>query len=209
MDIYRTEEEQIQALKQWWKKNGVSVIGGIIIGAGCIFGWRGWQTYLILQSQAASDIYQEMISAAQEDRPEDAQNHAHMIREHYESTPYGQYAALSLAKYAVENSDYAVAEDQLRWVMDNASQEQIRHIARLRLARILLAGNKLTEAQALVERGGDQGAFTASYEEIKGDIYVRQNNREAAREAYIRAKEGGYTLLQTDLIIDIKLEDLG
>lgn len=161
MEVYRTEAEQIQALKQWWNENGKAIIAGVVIGFAALFGWRGWQANLTTESLAASDIYQQMIGSARADQPETAQTHANTLLAEYKSTAYAHYAALLLAKYAAENTDYASAGEQLRRVMDTASQEQIRHIARLRLARVLLADNKFTDAQALLD-GTDQGQFTPS-----------------------------------------------
>ena len=38
----RTEEEQVEALKSWWKENGKSLIMGVVIAVAAVFGWRGW-----------------------------------------------------------------------------------------------------------------------------------------------------------------------
>ncbi|MEW8396328.1 MAG: tetratricopeptide repeat protein, partial [Candidatus Thiodiazotropha sp.] len=40
MSEYQTEEEQVEAIKRWWKENGTSVIAGLVIGLGGIFGWQ-------------------------------------------------------------------------------------------------------------------------------------------------------------------------
>lgn len=208
MEVYRTEAEQIQALKQWWNENGKAIIAGVVIGFAALFGWRGWQANLTTESLAASDIYQQMIGSARADQPETAQTHANTLLAEYKSTAYAHYAALLLAKYAAENTDYASAGEQLRRVMDTASQEQIRHIARLRLARVLLADNKFTDAQALLD-GTDQGQFTPLYQELQGDIHIRQGNRDAARRAYLGVQSSAAGPQQADPILDIKLEDLG
>ena len=42
MDIHRTEEEQVEAIKTWWKANGTSVIVGVVLGVAVIFGVRYW-----------------------------------------------------------------------------------------------------------------------------------------------------------------------
>jgi len=31
LDVYSTEEEQVEAIKKWWNENGKSIIAGIII----------------------------------------------------------------------------------------------------------------------------------------------------------------------------------
>ena len=35
MDVYKTEEEQVEAIKKWWQENGKSIIAGVVIAAGC------------------------------------------------------------------------------------------------------------------------------------------------------------------------------
>lgn len=37
---HRTEEEQVAALKQWWKDNGNSLIIGVGLALAVVFGWK-------------------------------------------------------------------------------------------------------------------------------------------------------------------------
>ena len=64
MSTYQTEEEQVEAIKKWWKENGKSVIGGIVLGFAIIGGWKGWQGYQQNQGEAASQVYDAMRQAA-------------------------------------------------------------------------------------------------------------------------------------------------
>ena len=32
MEVYTTEEQQVEVIKEWWKENGTSVIAGTVIG---------------------------------------------------------------------------------------------------------------------------------------------------------------------------------
>ena len=64
MDVYKTEDEQWEAVRQWWRENGMSAVFGIVLGLGAIFGWRWWQTHQIEQAEAASGIYQTALKAA-------------------------------------------------------------------------------------------------------------------------------------------------
>ena len=56
MSTYQTDEEQVEAIKRWWKENGKSVIGGIVLRFAVIGGWQGWQGYQRNQGEAASMI---------------------------------------------------------------------------------------------------------------------------------------------------------
>ncbi len=98
MDVYQSDEEQIDALKKWWQENGNSVIAGVILGLTAIFGWRGWQDYKIEQAEAASELYQQMVIAVRDDKnAKNAKETANNILAEYESTAYSVFAKLTLA----------------------------------------------------------------------------------------------------------------
>jgi predicted negative regulator of RcsB-dependent stress response len=39
---YETDDEKVEAIKKWWKDNGISVATGVVIGLAVVFGWRAW-----------------------------------------------------------------------------------------------------------------------------------------------------------------------
>ena len=45
METFRTEEEQVEAIKRWWQENGKSTVLGVAIAMAAVFGWRGWNDY--------------------------------------------------------------------------------------------------------------------------------------------------------------------
>ena len=62
MDVYTSEDEQVEALKKWWKENGKSVIGGVIIGAGLLFGGRAYIEQGKWQVDIAGTLYPAQVS---------------------------------------------------------------------------------------------------------------------------------------------------
>jgi len=40
VDEFSTEDEQVEAIKKWWKENGTSLIVGVVLGLSVLFGWR-------------------------------------------------------------------------------------------------------------------------------------------------------------------------
>ena len=44
MEEYRTEEEQVEALRRWWDENGRSTIAAIVIALSVGFGWQAWKS---------------------------------------------------------------------------------------------------------------------------------------------------------------------
>ena len=208
MEDYRTDEERAEALKQWWKENGTSVIGGIVIGLAAVFGWRGWQDYQITQAQAASDLYQKLIVEIRSNKNSKAREFANQILNEYSSTSYALFSHLLLAKLDVENNDYQSATKHLQWVIDNANEKEFELLARLRLARILLAENKPEESLKILEKV-DPGKFKASYEELKGDSYIRQGKIEEARNAYNQALANKTTAASDLSLLELKIGNLG
>ena len=66
MATYETEEEQLEALKKWWKENGRSILLGLLLGVLIIAGWRGWQAYQANRAESASTLYEQMESRSEE-----------------------------------------------------------------------------------------------------------------------------------------------
>jgi predicted negative regulator of RcsB-dependent stress response len=40
VDVYTTEDQQVEALKRWWKENAKSILLGVALGLAAVFGWR-------------------------------------------------------------------------------------------------------------------------------------------------------------------------
>lgn len=206
--VDRTEEEQIEAIKQWWKENGSAVILGVIIGVGALVGWRSWNTYQDNQARAASSLYQEMLTAQQQADTGKVSETGQRIINDYGGTPYVTFAAMLLASQAVADDDLETAEQHLHLAMDKANEPSIQHVARLRLLQVLIARDKYDEALKIIE-GTQFGEFTAEYEELRGDILLAQHKPDAAREAYKLAMANSRPQAPDRDLLEMKLENLG
>jgi len=208
VDVYKTEEEQVEAIKKWWHENGKSIIAGVVIGITAIFGWRAYDNHVAIQSEQASILYEQMISAARKDDGENILVYANRIIDGYQSSTYAVFASLMLAKVAAEAGELGQAETHLRWVLDNNSQDEFEHVARLRLARILIASDKLELASETlnVKNPGD---FVASYDELRGDLYVKQGKPDEAIKAYEKSLANTKGSGDAQSILQMKLNDLG
>lgn len=201
MDVYSTEEEQVQAIKQWWKDNATSLISGIVIGIAILAGYKYWTETKQQQAQQASNIYSEILSA-----PNDKSNKVEVLKSEYSSTPYAALAALLIAKDNVEHNELDKAIAQLKWVIDN-SDSGTKHIATQRLARVYLSQDNLEAAEALVKGVAAEG-FAASYNEIRGDINLAKKLPVQAKENYRLALAALIPGDQRYAIIKMKLDDL-
>ncbi len=183
---YETDEEQVEALKKWWKENGKSIFFGIVIGFALLGGWRWWQIYTEQQGLLASSMYEKVLFALEkEDVLEARQLAGHLLSQHSNS-PYAILAALNLAHKDLEEGEIDSSHARLQWVIENSQLPELAHIARLRKAKIFLSQDKVAETNTLIT-GIDQGTFVGGYAEIKGDIALAQGKIEDARQAYTEA----------------------
>ena len=187
MEQYRTEEEQVEALKRWWDENGRSIIVAIIVALGLGFGWQGWQKYQHDELETASNSYQSMLQMLSTQNDAGAATLAADIKQNYSRSTYAQFAALHLARIAVNTGDLATAESELRWVLGRADQgSDSMQLAQLRLARVLASQGEAEQALAILD-SADPGAYAAAYQVARGDILLLQERNEEAREAYSSA----------------------
>jgi predicted negative regulator of RcsB-dependent stress response len=208
VNVYETDEEKVEALKAWWKQNGKSVIGGILIGVAVLYAGKTWLTQRHSHAETASAQYEVMMQDLSQDKKDQAAEIGAAILGQYSDTPYAELASLAMAKIKVEENDLPAAKAHLHWALDNAKQSEIKLIARLRLARVLTAEGNHDEALKLVDIP-DTGKFAASYAELKGDIYVAKGQAAEARTAYNIALQSLDPGSRGRHYIEMKLDDLG
>ena len=168
MSGYQTEEEQVEALKRWWKENGTAIIAGVVIGLGGIFGWQAWGNYQDRIGQKASLAFNQLVNAKQKGETESASKQAELMRLEYEGSSYAVFAALIQAKLKLEQGDAPAARSQLEWAMAKADNESLQRLAKLNLARILLSEGDLDGAAKLADV--DTGGFAGEFAQLRGDI---------------------------------------
>ncbi|MEN8220466.1 MAG: tetratricopeptide repeat protein, partial [Pseudomonadota bacterium] len=208
MTIYETEEEQLEAIKKWWKENGISVIGGIVIGLGLLAGWRWWHFYTDQQAQIASGIYNQVLFALEKEEIPQAEQAAGKLLSEHSGSPYAVLAALNLARQDLEKGDIDSSHARLQWVIDNSRLPELAHIARLRKARLFLSQEKVAETNSLIG-GIDEATFRGAYAEIRGDIAMAQGKIDDARNAYTEAVGHMDLSSQHREWVQMKLDDLG
>lgn len=207
MEGYEHEKEQVEAIKKWWEENGKAIIVGAVIGITALVGWQSWTNYQRSISEAASAEYDQLTKAVEAGNSSAVEEHGSFIVNKYGKTPYADLAKLELAKSKYASGDAAAAQTYLQQVIDNARLPELGYIARLRLARILFADGKPDKALSQLNVTVAD-AFTAAFEELKGDIYAAQNERELARTAYTKAlaqREPG----SPQDTLQMKLDNLG
>ncbi|OEE79157.1 YfgM family protein [Vibrio ordalii] len=202
MELYDTEEQQVEAIKDWWKENGKAVIFGAVIGLGGLFGWRYYQDSVIAAQEAASESYSKAVTQLAAKGAE-----AEMVVESFidsnKGTEYAVLAALQLAKVQVEAGQIDEALAQLEWAKANTKDDAILPLATYRVARIKAEQGQFDAALADLTTITEKG-WAGRIAELRGDISLRKGDTDAAYAAYTEAQQAddaSQTLL-------MKLDDL-
>ncbi|MDN6318878.1 MAG: tetratricopeptide repeat protein [Marinobacter sp.] len=211
-----TEEEQVQAIKDWWKRNGSSLLIGIGAALVIVFGWQAWQNYQHQQRAEAANQFATLLGAfgneADDTSGETVVFVAKTLREDYTDSAYAVYGNLILARQQlIEDSNAEAAIDSLQWALDKSDEHKaISLVVRNRLARAQFSAERYDEALATIDGAGSQDnadAFAAMFSELRGDILLAQGDETGARDAYLAAREQGQQ--GRSGILELKLSDLG
>ncbi len=204
MEIYQTEEQQVEAIKGYWAQNGNTIIAGIALGFAGFIGFNLYQDNQLEQELAISDSYQTLIENSEKDADAFVANGEKFISENGNNS-YVTLTALALAKDAATHKDWPQVQKQLTTAIETAPTEGIKAIASLRLARVQVQLEQYTEALKTLNSNLPE-SFTAAIEEIKGDAYLQQGKKDLARNAYQAAIAADG--IATSPSLQIKLDDL-
>jgi predicted negative regulator of RcsB-dependent stress response len=202
------EQEQIAALKVWWKEYGTLVTVAVMACALSFAAFQGWRYYRHSQAAAAVTLYEQLDQAQRAGDHKKVRDIAARITGDYQSTAYAPLAALSAAHASFSSGDLTGAKTQLQWVMDKANQDELRDIARLRLSGVLLDEKQPDEALKLLDAKPVE-SMTGLYADRRGDILLTQRKRAEARSAYQLALDKSEAGSQYRAVIEAKLDSLG
>lgn len=209
MDEYLSESEQVDRIRQWWKQNGAWIIVGIGGGILALAGWNWWQNYQLQRAEQASAIFSVVAEAGMEGRIDEVRLGLERLEAGHGSSPYLHHGRLVLAGALVRSGDSAGAIRLLEQVMDGARDPELKSVARLRLARVLLSTGESERALGLA-RGIETGAFAAPFLELKGDALLVRGDPAGASEAYRQALAAASPLggIIDEEFVRLKLEAL-
>jgi predicted negative regulator of RcsB-dependent stress response len=210
----RTEEEQVEAIKNWWNENGKSLIVTIVVVLGGYFGWNGYQDNLRAEGEAASSIYQQLVNKSTKPLVEqtdadkaEMEAVAAQLKAEFPGTLYAQFSGLYLAKFAIESNNFEGAATELQALVDAGEKGPVTYLAQVRLARVFIQLEKLDEALALVAMIPEP-SFAVQYEETKGDVLFAKGDLAAALMSYQTARTSATALGINTQVLSRKIDDL-
>ncbi len=130
----------------------------------------------------------------------------------YAATPYAVHGAFALAKSAVDDGDLERAAGALEWILDHGTTggDGLRHIARLRLAAVLLGqGQADADAVLALLEVADTAGFAARYHELSGDAHLQKGDLAGARSAYQRSMAALAPNAAERALLKLKLDNVG
>ena len=201
------EHEQGERVRTWLRQNGSSLIFGIALGLGLVFGWRWWQGQGTEHQVEAASQYQLMVDAVAAKDAAKVQAFGTQLMDKYADTAYGPLARLRLAAFQQDAGKTAEAIKLLQ-VAPKDERADLAEIRRLRLARLLLVDGKADQA-AKELAGIANPAFPEVADELRGDIAIAKGDRDAARKAYENALTHLDQSAATRQLVEIKLIDAG
>ena len=201
MSVHLSEEEQIEALKRWWKQYGTTTVIAIAVVGWSFFGWNYYKQAKIDAAQKASVQFEgfsasvEKLNGLAKDAKdqdmhlETVKKSAEAIIQEQSQGLYTDLARLQLAKMAMEKQELDKAAEFLALVKSKGSNQESKSMATIRLARVYAAQAKYDDALATLGQSDSNGAYKSLVEETKGDIYSMQNKLDQASAAYQSAME--------------------
>ncbi len=209
VEIYLSDEEQEEALRNWWRENWRWIFAGVALGLALLAGWKYWQQSKLRNAEAASIMYVEVQKAAAANDSGKVEQLARDLQQKYASSPYAQQANLVVAKLRVQAGKWDEAAAALRDVMDHSKDEALAQVARLRLARVLIEQGHNDEALTLLDPS-KAPASVGELRELRGDALLAKNDSAGAASEYqqalaAQAGEGG----SGSELLQLKLQDIG
>ena len=202
------EQEQVELLKAWWKKNGNLITWLAIAALSAFAAWTAYNAYQNKQATQASTLFEEVQRAEALKDNAKVQAATVAVVEKFSGSSYASLASLIAAKSAFEAKDLKLAKTQLNWVVEKSGSLEFKAIARLRLASIALDEKNFDEGYKLLSGEFPKG-FEADVLDHKADLLVAQNKINDARVAYKDALDKMAETNDGRRLVQIKLDAIG
>lgn len=202
------EQEQLDALKTWWKRYGGTVVLAVAVAAAVVAGIQGWRYYQRTQVQQAQALYNALQNEVEAQDVEKIRAVAGRIMDKYAGTAYAPRAALLSAEANYRSGDAKSAKAQLQWVIDHAKEAGLQDAARLDLAAVYLDEKNYGEALKVLD-AKHSDAYDALFSDRRGDVLAAQDNKAEARKSYQAALEKLDSNNAYRNYVQLKLDALG
>lgn len=186
MEVYSNENEQTEALRNFFANNGKALAIGVVIGIAALGGWRYWSSHQDDTAKTVSAEYQQLTTAMQAGKPETLEAVNRFASEN--SNTYGALAAMDLAKQYVDAGQLDKAATLLQNGLKDTKDANLQAVINLRLARIQLQQNQADAALKTLD-GVKGDGWTAIVADIRGEALLDKGDKQGARDAWSKGVE--------------------
>jgi predicted negative regulator of RcsB-dependent stress response len=202
------EQEQLDALKSFWKSYGNLITWTLLLALLAFAGWRYWEHRQAQQGLEAGAMYDELDRAATAaDLPKVARVLSD-LQQRFPKTAFAAQGALLAAKVQAEKGQADAAKASLGWVVATVEDPDLKAMAQLRLAGLLIETQKFDEAVKLLGETVP-APFAALQADRLGDALALQGKRAEAVAAYQRAQAAMSDKVDYRRFVEAKLAALG
>ncbi|EXI63164.1 hypothetical protein MHD_03255 [Mannheimia granulomatis] len=201
--LNKTEEQQFEDAKNWFKENGTPILLAIILICAASFGWNFWKNHQLQTAQQTSATYQNVMESYLQNPSKNQPLVEKFIADNKDSS-YGTFAQLEAAKQEVEKGDFSAAKTLLQAALTN-QDPTLQTIARFRLAQLDYQLKSYDDALATLTQVQDK-VWELRKQILTGDILVAKGDIQAAKAAYEQAK--AVASPQEQILIDVRLNNL-
>lgn len=181
MEVYSTENEQVDAIKQFFKNYGLTIVLAAVIGFGGVFGWKYWQSHQTNRLQESAGAFATVSEALAKPTPENIALAEKFVTE--TNDIYGALASLELAQIAIDANDLVSGERHLTNAVAKVKNDAFADMLNLRLARVQLALDKTDAALVSLEQVKGK-AWNGMKNYIRGDVLAKKGDNAGAAIAY-------------------------
>jgi predicted negative regulator of RcsB-dependent stress response len=202
------EQEQLDALKAFWKQYGNLITWALIAALAVYAGLNAWKWWQREQSAKAGALYEQLQIAAQGGDAQRAGQVFGDLKERYPRTAFAEQGGLLAARVQFDRGQADAAKARLSWVAENAGEDEYKTVARLRLAGLLMQAKDYDAALKQLD-AAKAPTFEALVADRRGDVLLAQGKAADARAAYQAAWKAMDDKLEYRRLIDAKLTALG
>jgi len=199
--------EQSELVQKWLRENGVSIIVGVLIGLVGIFGWQQWRNHQARNESAASQLYQQAKVAQLSGKADVAAQLTDQLMKDYTKSPYALFAVSDRARQQLQDKQLDKAQASLEWAESHTTEEPLKALTLVRIARVELARNQAQAALTTLDRV-PAGSFQGMVQELRGDALVKLGRMDDARKAYQSAMSALQENAPQRGALQMKLDDL-
>lgn len=207
MSVYMTEEEQLEAIKKWWKRYSTPILMVLSVIMLIIAGYRYISWHQEKVAFEASNSYERLMIAYANGNSQEIKSYANDLINHHSESVYADAARLLLAKVSISKNHYAKAEKLLSDLSTHSKSLVFKQIAQIRLARVLLAEKSYEKALSALSIVHDK-AYEPLVLELTGDILTASGQYTKAVAAYRSAIEGAKKDGLPNLFLEMKTNEL-